>query len=181
MKNEIAQLVEAYNDFWNDVNSLSKDIVYIVSTKYKWTQYEYSKIEKGCFYNSFYHLNELLYILIDLNEDIPYLQISLFHLSDANDEDDDEVGTNYLDSNWKGADPRSYLWDKNYDVQKTNNGFSVIIEEREKYVFSAKIDLMSIKSSNIVDDDVNELIGSIISGSYETYSPKKLKYVETEI
>lgn len=180
MKNEIAQLLEAYNDLWKDVNSLLRDIEYMVSNKYKWIHYEFKKVESGCFYNSFYYGNNLLYTLIDLNDDIPYLQISLFHISDEEDEADEEVGLAYLEEHWKGTDPRLFLYDKNYEINKTKNGFNVISNNKEKYILSANIDLLSITSSDIVEKDINDLINALISGTYKEYCPQKIQFVESE-
>jgi hypothetical protein len=180
MKNDLAKLIEAYADFWNDFNSLLRDIEYIIINKYRWTYYEHKKIERYCFFNSFYNDNNILYIYYDLNVDMPYIQISLFHISDSEDENDDEVGLNYLEENWKGVDPNSYLQNKNYEINNTENGFKVIVADREKYVFSPKIDIMSITSSDVLDEDIKNIIGSLISGTYEIFQPAYISYVDSE-
>jgi hypothetical protein len=178
MKNDIAKLIEAYSDLWNDINSLIRDIEYLILNKYKWTHYENKKVGKRCYYTSFYNGNNLLYIFYDLSVDIPYLQVSLFHISDDEDENDEEVGLGYLEENWKGIDPSFYLYDKNYEIDNTENGFKVIIEGREKYIFSPCIDFMSITSSEVVNEDINILINSLITGTYEEYKAAYLSYVE---
>jgi len=180
MKNKLACLIEAYYDFRNDINLLIQDIQYIITNKLKWTYFETKNIEKGCFYNSFYNENSLLYILIDLTDDVPYLQISLFHILDEENDGDEEVGISYLEEHWKNIDPRSFLYNLNYEIIKTKNGFKVIIDNKEKYVFSGNIDLLSITSSNIVEKDITELINSLISSNYESYFPKNILFVEPE-
>jgi hypothetical protein len=180
MKNEIAKLVEAYSDLKNDVFSLLHDIKYIMTNKFKWMHYEAKKVEENCLYNSFYKSNDLLYTLVDLNDEIPYLQISLFHISDDNDENDDEVGLDYLGENWKNINPQHYLYDKNYEINKTSNGFRVIAHNREKYVFAPNIDLLSITSSNIIESDINNLISSLLNGTYEDFLSKDIKFIESK-
>jgi hypothetical protein len=180
MKNDLANLIEAYTDFWNDLNSLLRDIEYVITNKYKWTYYEHKKIEKYCYFNSFYNKNNILYVSYDLSVDMPYIQISLFHISDSEDENDDEVGLNYLEENWKGVDPCFYLKNKNYETKNTENGFKVIVADKEKYVFSPEIDIMSITSSDVVDEDIKKIIDFLISGTYERFQPVYISYVDSE-
>jgi hypothetical protein len=180
MKNAIAELIEAYDDFFNDFYSLLRDLEYIIINKFRWIYYENKKIGKRCRYTSFYNANDLLYVYFNLTEDVPYIQISLFHISDADDENDDEVGLDYLEEHWKGVDPSFYLQNRNYEVNVSKNGFKIIINEREKYIFSPEIDIMSITSSEVIDEDIRRMIEVLISGSYEDYKPIYLSYVEYE-
>jgi hypothetical protein len=179
MKNEIAQLLDAHKTFWRDLNSLSRDITYLITNGYKWTHFEFHNVEDGCFYNSFYgEKNILLFILFDLTVDVPYLQISAFHLVDS--ENDNEISINFLEENWKKTDPRFYLWDKSNTVTKTTNGFYIVETGLnmidEYYTFSPKIDLVSIVSNEVVNTDINELIKALLEDSNEKYESAILKF-----
>lgn len=182
MKNEIAQLLDAHTAFWRDLYSLSQDINYLIKHSYKWTHYESNRIENNCFYDSFYgEKNKLLFVLFDLTVDIPYLQLAMFHLMDQeNEESDVEVSMSYLDENWKKTDPRFYIYNKNNEIIKTQNRFSIVVtqNDREYYTFSPKIDLLSIESNEVIKTDLNILIKSLIEDDNENYCPRIITFIE---
>ena len=184
MKNEIAKLLGAYSTFWRDLNSLVRDIIYLIKHSYKWTHFESHRIKDNYFYDSFYgDQNKLMFVIFDLTEDIPFLQFAMFHLHNNEDNEDDEeieIGTNYLEDNFKKIDPCCYLFDRNYNLFKTKKGFSIIETENKKeyYTFSPKIDLLSIVSNEIVNTDINLLIKALIDDDNENYCPKAITYTE---
>ena len=181
MKNEIAKLLEAYTTFWRDLNSLERDITYLIEHSYKWVHFESHRIKDNCFYNSFYgDKNQLLFVIFDLTEDVPFLQFAMFHLINHENDEEMEISINYLEENWKKVDIRTYLYDKNYNLFKTEKGFSIIEteSEREYYSFSPKIDLLSIVSNEIVNTDLNALINALINDDNENYCPTTITYTE---
>jgi hypothetical protein len=181
MKNEIAKLLEAHTAFWRDLNSLVRDITYLIKHSYKWVYFESHRIKNNYFYDSFYgDQNKLLFVIFDLTEDIPFLQFAMFHLIDPENDEGKEISINYLEENWRKIDPLTYLFDKNYNLFKTEKGFSIIETENnnEYYTFSPKIDLLSIVSNEIVNTDLNALIKALIDDDNENYCPKTITYTE---
>jgi|TergutMp193P3_1026864.scaffolds.fasta_scaffold65703_1 hypothetical protein len=170
--NEISKLIEAYNRFWKNLEIMRQDIVSILETDFGMENFEAGDFAENVPYNTYFKEKMVLYIILDVSVEIPFLQI--FKLDILNSKK--SITSDFLKKNeYKKYNPNDDFVDKKNEEL---NGFSSFRHAKYVGTVSPKIDILSIDSTDTVNTEVKKIISCMIDKNYKSFTAKKLKYIE---
>jgi alpha-N-acetylglucosamine transferase len=73
--NEISKLIEAYNRLWKNVEMMRQDVINILENDFGMEPFANGDLRDDIVYNSYFKGKMIIYIIIDLSAEIPFLQI----------------------------------------------------------------------------------------------------------
>jgi hypothetical protein len=180
-QNEIAKLTVAYNKLWEDLEALYWDINRIICDEYSWNCFDWEKDLGTAVLFSYFSGTMILYFIVDAKEGC--LKLALCSLNRKKSISADWLKTN----DWKGYNPYD-MYDEN-KAKENNDGkmpkkfsssscFDILTDSSGNWLF-CKVDLMSIDSTDKVNNNVKNLLDIMINGEYKNYDPKtsELKFV----
>ena len=174
--NEIAKMLKAYERFWADIENLFNDFSKVMEDNFKMSIFEEYQSFKNTerYYINYFKEKILFYIIFESKSEIPFLQLFCLQNIDGNN----QLNNKYLEENWKNYDPIKLIDEDEYETSKLNESiFSIMIDYGKCYV-SEKIDITSIDSTNVINEDLKYLVEALISNKKEKeYKPKIIKFI----
>ena len=175
--NEISKLIEAYNRLWKNIDMMRRDIMNILENDFGMEKFEEDYFDQHVAYNIYFKDKMVLYIIIDISVEMPFLQalqLNFLKLKDS-------LTKKYLqDNGFKGKiyNPNEEF-EENEKSKKINESFtSCNGDNGYDAIISPKIDILSIDSTDTVNDEIKKLLSCIIKKDYEGFLPEKLKIIE---
>lgn len=171
----LGNLVKQYNRFISDLGILMNDINELISEEFKmeWV-YEFWKprdraawASKERFSRWYNKEKTVLYICIDLIDEIPYLLA---------------LKTDILNKKWKYTDfGENTVFDsiENFDIVK-NKETKLITSFKQDWgdCYYCKIELESINSNQVINSDIKNVLKHLLNMSFNDIKVTKIKFIE---